>query len=71
MEKKPLSKDRQIANQSQTKLVLEWSQACGKCLTLKELVTISLVLGDFVEYGYTKEIGERLDKIEEYINNKK
>lgn len=68
--KKPLSKDRQIIAQSQLKLVQDWSVSCDKCLTLKEMVTISLVLADYVEFGYNKEIGERLDKIQDYLENK-
>jgi hypothetical protein len=61
---------RQIASQSSLKLVLDWSISCEKCLTLKELVGITNVIVDYVEGGYTKEIGERLDKIQDHIDNK-
>jgi len=61
---------RQIATQSSLKLVLDWSISCNKCLTLKELVGITNVMVDYVENGYTKVIGERLEKIEEHLNNK-
>ena len=61
---------RQIATQSSLKLVLDWSISCEKCLTLKELVGITNVIVDYVEGGYTKEIGERLDKIQDHIDNK-
>ncbi len=64
------TKDRQIAAQSQLKLTLDWANSCGKCLTLKELVSISVVLVDYVENGYSKEIGERFEKIQEYLDNK-
>jgi hypothetical protein len=64
------SKDRQIATQSQLKLTLDWAVSCGRCLTLKELVSISVVLVDYVENGYSKEIGDRFEKIEDYLNNK-
>ena len=64
------NKDRQIASQSSMKLVLEWSISCNKCLTMKELVGMSVVLVDFVENGYSKEIGDRLDKIQDHIDNK-
>ena len=57
--------DRQIATQSSLKLVLEWSTSCEKCLTLKELVGITNVIVDYVENGYTAEIGKRLDAIQE------
>lgn len=59
-----------IARQSQLKLVLDWSVSCNKCLTLKELVGITNVMTDYVTEGYTKKIGERLDAIEEHIDNK-
>jgi hypothetical protein len=52
------------------KLVLEWSTSCEKCLTLKELVGITNVIVDYVENGYTAEIGKRLDTIQEHIDNK-
>jgi hypothetical protein len=64
------NKDRQIATQSSMKLVLEWSTSCEKCLTLKELVGITNVIVDYVENGYTAEIGKRLDTIQEHIDNK-
>jgi hypothetical protein len=60
-----------IARQSQLKMVLDWSNTCDKCLTLKELVGITNVMVDYVENGYSKEIGERLDKIQEHLDNKK
>ena len=65
------NKDRQIASQSSMKLVLDWANACNKCLTMKELVGMSVVLVDFVENGYSKEIGDRLDKIQDHIEHKK
>lgn len=68
--KSPQSKERQIASQSSLKLVLDWSTSCNKCLTLKELVAITNVIVDYVEIGYTKEIGERLEKIQEHLDNK-
>ena len=67
----PQNKERQIASQSSMKLVLEWSVSCGKCLTLKELVGITNVIVDYVENGYTAEIGKRLDTIQDHIDNNK
>ena len=64
------SKDRKIATQSSLKLVNEWSNTCNKCLTLKELVGITNVIVDYIEKGYSKEIGNRLDLIEEHLNHK-
>lgn len=62
------NKERQIATQSQLKVVLDWASSCDKCLTLKELVGITNVMVDYVENGYSKEIGDRLDKIQEHLN---
>ena len=56
------SKERQIAAQSSLKLVNEWATTCGKCLTLKELVGITNVIVDYVENGYSKELGDRLEE---------
>jgi len=60
-----------IARQSQMKLVSEWGHQCGVCLSLKDMVGITNVLVDYVENGYSKDIGERLDKIDGYINSLK
>ena len=60
--KQPQNTQRQIATQSSLKLVLDWGTTCNKCLTLKELVGIANVIVDYVENGYSKEIGDRLEK---------
>jgi len=65
------NKDRQIATQSSLKIVLEWATTCNKCITLKELVGITNVIVDYVENGYSKELGDRLDKIQDHIDHKK
>jgi hypothetical protein len=64
------TKERQIATQSSLKLILEGGNSCNKCLTLRELVGITNVIVDYIENGYTKEIGNRLEKIQEHIDNK-
>jgi hypothetical protein len=65
------SKDRMIAVQSSLKLTNEWASNCGKCLTIKEMVRIADVLSDFIEKGYTKELGDVLDKIQDHLDNKR
>jgi hypothetical protein len=65
------NKERQIATQSSLKTVLEWSNSCNQCLTLKELISITNVVVDYVENGYTKEIGQRLEMIDNYLKNEK
>ena len=64
------SKERQIATQSSLRLVNDWANSCGKCLELKELVAITNVIVDYVEKGYSKELGDRLDKIQEHLDHK-
>lgn len=65
------SKDRQIAAQSTMKILIDWSNSCGICLTLKELCALSNILVNYIEGGYTKEIGDYLDKLQERLENKK
>ena len=61
------SKDRQIASQSTLKLVQEWASNNNYQITLKDIMSISVVLVDYVENGYSKELAERLDKVDKYI----
>jgi len=65
------TKEQQIVAQSTLKLVNEWANTCGYCLTLKDLCGISRVVEEYVEQGYTKELGERLEKVDEYLSSKK
>jgi hypothetical protein len=60
-----------IARQSQIKLVLDWAQSCNHCLTLKELVTITNVFSDYIVEGYSAKIGERLESVQSYLDEKK
>lgn len=64
------NKEKQINTQSSLKFVLEWSKTCDKCLSLKDIVSITNVITDYVEQGWSTDLGKRLDKIEEHINNK-
>jgi len=61
------SKDRQIASQSTLKLVQEWASNNNYKMTLKDIMSISVVLVDYVENGYSKELAERMDKVDKYI----
>jgi hypothetical protein len=70
MAKQPQNTQRQIATQSSLKLVLDWGISCDKCLSLKELVAITNVIVDYVETGYSAEIGTRLETIQSYLENK-
>jgi hypothetical protein len=59
-----------IIRQSQLKNVVDYCRLIGTPLTLKEIVGITNVLTDYCENGYSKEIGERLEKIDHHIHNK-
>jgi hypothetical protein len=56
-----------IVRQSTLKFVGEYCRIIGTPLTLKEVVGITNVLTDYCQNGYSKEIGERLDKIDNHI----
>lgn len=61
------SKERQIATQSNLKLVVEYMNSCDKCLSMVEIIQITTVLNDFVENGYSKELKERFEKIDQLV----
>ena len=56
-----------IVRQSTLKFVGEYCRLIGTPLKLKEIVGITNVLVDYCENGYSKEIGERLSKIDEHL----
>ena len=60
---------RQIVRQSSAKLVLSWAESCDKCFSLKELIGITEVFSDYVQYGYTSELSERISSIQTHIDN--
>jgi hypothetical protein len=64
------NKERQIATQSTLKLINDWGVNCGYTLSLKEIVAFTNVMVDYIENGYTKEISNRLEKIQEHLDNK-
>jgi hypothetical protein len=59
-----------IIRQSQIKLVVEYARMIGTPMTLKEIVGITNVLVDYIEQGYSKEMGERLENIDKHIASK-
>lgn len=65
------NKEQQIVAQSTLKTITEWAQMNGHKLNLKDLLGVTLVVSDFVESGWTKEVAQRVDKIDEYLANKK
>jgi hypothetical protein len=65
------SQGKQISTQSNLKFVQEYSNNCNKCLTLVETIQIVTVLNDFVENGYSKDIKDRFEKIDQLVFNRK
>lgn len=63
------TKDKQIIAQSQLKMAHEWATSLGYNLTLKDLVSVSVVLSEYCEKGYTKELGQRLEKVDNYLQD--
>jgi len=62
------TKEHQISRQSQIKTMLEFSALNNQKLDLKTLVGGAELLTDWVVNGYSKELGERLVKLQEHIN---
>lgn len=65
------TKEKQISTQSNLKLVVEYMNSCDKCLTMVEIIQITTVLNDFVENGYTKDIKDRFEKIDQIVFDRK
>ena len=63
-------KDRQIVTQSQLKLVMDYTKQIGVNLKLKEVIGVTNVLVDYCINGYSKELGDRLDSIDRFIQSK-
>jgi len=59
-----------IVRQSTLKFVGEYCRMIGTPMTLKEIVGITNVLTEYCQTGYSKEIGDRLDKIDKHIQTK-
>ena len=59
-----------IVRQSTLKFVGDYCRMIGTPLTLKEVVGVTNVLVDYCQNGYSKELGERLEKIDNHIQSK-
>ena len=59
-----------IVRQSSLKFVSDYTKVIGTPLTLKEILGITNVIVDYCQNGYTKEVGERISKIDEHIQSK-
>ena len=59
-----------IIRQSSLKMVSDYCKIIGTPLTLKELVGVTNVIVDYCENGYSKELGDRLDRVDIAIRAK-
>lgn len=59
-----------IVAQSMLKFTQDYCKQINLNLPLKDMVAITNVLQDFCVNGYTKEIGSRLEAIDNFIKNK-
>ena len=59
-----------IVRQSSLKFVQDYQRTIGTPLTLKEILGITNVIVDYCQNGYSKELGDRISKIDEHIQNK-
>jgi hypothetical protein len=59
-----------IVRQSSIKWTIDYLRMIGTPLPIKEVIGIANVVCDYCQNGYTKEMGERLDKIDQHIQSK-
>jgi hypothetical protein len=60
-----------IIRQNQIRFVFDYSKGLGIDLTLKDIAAITNVMVDYCDNGYTKELGDRLTKIDELLKTLK
>lgn len=59
-----------IVRQSSLKFVQDYQRTIGTPLTLKEILGITNVISDYCQNGWSKEISEKIDKIDNHISKK-
>lgn len=59
-----------IVRQSTLKFLGEYCRIIGTPMTLKEIVGITNVLVEYCQEGYSKELGDRLEKIDQHLQSK-
>lgn len=59
-----------IVRQSSIKWTIDYLKMIGTPLPIKDVIGIANVVSDYCQKGYSKEMGERLDKIDEHIQSK-
>lgn len=63
------TKEQSIVFQNQSHLVLNHFKQCGICASLKDIALGTDLMVRFATEGYSKELGETMDRYEEYIQN--
>jgi len=61
------NKDRIIARQSMSKLSLEYFKECGICPSLSDIIKITAMLEHFIIDGYSKELINKFEVMDDYI----
>jgi len=56
-----------IIAQSQLKLTLDYFQMCEVCPSLSDVIKISAMLEKYVKDGYSANLVESFEKIDQYI----
>lgn len=64
------TKEEQIVAQSQLKLALDFLSTKEQDFTFKELLATTNILVDYVMNGYSKEIGDKAEKVDNYLKEK-
>ena len=59
-----------IVRQSSLKFVQDYQRTIGTPLTLKEILGITNVIVDYCQQGWSNEVGEKIDKIDNHIQSK-
>lgn len=61
------TKEQSIVFQNQSHLVQRHFEQCGICPSLKDIALGTDLMVRFALEGYSKELGETMDRYEEYI----
>lgn len=59
-----------IVRQSSLKFVQDYQRTIGCPLTIKEIMGITNVIVDYCQNGWSKDLSERVDKIDTFIQGK-
>lgn len=59
-----------IVRQSSLKFVGDYCKMLGSPLTLQEIIGITNVVTEYCLNGYTKEIKEKVSKVDNYLHKK-